>query len=78
VQHVKRFIHKTSNLAHFHMLSLSAGVDASLNTRRADMEPDTLQGFTGAAQALGFAVTDPRAFLKEQQKRVFEWAQPQS
>jgi len=57
---------------------LSAIVVNQKNLETGDMEPDTLKGFIGAAQALGFAVTDPQAFLKEQQKRVFEWAQAQS
>ena len=40
-----------------------------------EMEPQTLKGFVAAAQALGYSVTDEKAFLKEQQSRVFEWAE---
>jgi hypothetical protein len=39
------------------------------------MEPDTLKGFIGAARELGYPITDEQAFLKEQQARVFTWAQ---
>ncbi|WP_208179843.1 hypothetical protein J4T85_006730 [Sinorhizobium medicae] len=38
------------------------------------MEPPTLRGFIEAARALGYAVSDEAAFLKEQQQRVFAWA----
>jgi hypothetical protein len=56
---------------------LSAVVVNQKNLETGDMEPETLKGFIGAAQALGFAVTDTQAFLKEQQQRVFKWAQSQ-
>jgi hypothetical protein len=35
---------------------------------------DTLKGFIAAARELGLPVTDEKAFLKEQQRRVLEWA----
>jgi hypothetical protein len=38
------------------------------------MEPDTLKGFIAAAKDLGFSIADEGAFLREQQRRVFEWA----
>jgi len=34
----------------------------------------TDKGFVEAARALGYAVTDEKEFLREQQKRVFDWA----
>lgn len=36
------------------------------------MEESTLAGFTRAAEELGFAVTDAHAFLRAQQRQVFE------
>lgn len=53
---------------------LSAIVVNKPNVATGKMEPDTLKGFIGAARQLGHEVTDDEAFLKEQQKRVFEWA----
>jgi hypothetical protein len=38
------------------------------------MEPETLKGFVAAARDLGYSVTDAKAFLREQQARVFAWA----
>jgi hypothetical protein len=54
---------------------LSAIVVNQKNLETGDMEPTTLKGFVGAARELGFVITDPQAFLREQQKLVFEWAQ---
>jgi hypothetical protein len=45
------------------------------NIETGKMEPDTLKGFIGAARELGYPITDEQAFLKEQQARVFAWAQ---
>jgi hypothetical protein len=53
---------------------LSAIVVNQPNVATGAMEPTTLKGFIEAARALGYAVTDERAFLREQQERVFEWA----
>lgn len=39
-----------------------------------EMEPATLRGFIQAARALGYPVTDEKAFLRDQQERVFAWA----
>jgi hypothetical protein len=40
------------------------------------MELETLKGFITAARLLDhFSVTDEERFLKEQQARVFAWAQ---
>jgi hypothetical protein len=33
-----------------------------------------LKGFVAAARELGYEVTDDEAFLREQQRQVFEWA----
>jgi hypothetical protein len=54
---------------------LSAVVVNKPNVSSGKMEPDTLKGFIRAARQLGHEITDEEAFLKEQQDRVFEWAQ---
>jgi len=54
---------------------LSAIVVNQGNVATGSMEPETLKGFIAAARDLGFSVTDEEAFLREQQRRVFEWAQ---
>lgn len=53
---------------------LSAIVVNQQNVARGDMEPTTLKGFVDAARGLGYVVTDEKAFLREQQERVFVWA----
>lgn len=53
---------------------LSAIVTNQKNVETGNMDPDTLKGFTHAAEALGYPVTDDDGFLKEQQQAVFEWA----
>lgn len=53
---------------------LSAIVVNQQNVRTGDMEASTLKGFVGAARALGYAVADEIAFLRDQQERVFAWA----
>ncbi len=61
--------------AHLHKLPmLSAIVVNKPNVGSGTMEPETLKGFIGAAQLLGYAVTDEKAFLCEQQDKVFAWA----
>ena len=42
------------------------------------MEPGALRGFIGVARLLGYAVSDEERFLKEQQERVFAWAQKEA
>jgi len=37
---------------------------------------ETLKGLIAAARELGLSITDEEAFLREQQRRVFEWAKP--
>lgn len=54
---------------------LSAIVVNQEKVATGDMEPATLKGFVLAARALGYAVIDEKAFLREQQERVFAWAQ---
>lgn len=51
---------------------LSAIVVNKQNLSTGQMEPETLAGFVRAAEALGHTVDDREAFLKKQQKRVFE------
>ena len=53
---------------------LPAIVVNKANVETGSMEPPTLTGFVTAARSLGYAVSDEEAFLREQQKRVFEWA----
>jgi hypothetical protein len=53
---------------------LSAIVVNKPNVACGNMEPETLKGFIAAAKQLGLSVTDERAFLRDQQRRVFEWA----
>lgn len=57
---------------------LSAIVVNKPNLKTGDMEPETLKGFITAARDLGYSVTNEVAFLKDQQRRVFEWAQSAS
>ena len=40
-----------------------------------EVEPSYLRGFAGWAEQLGYSVGDPATFLREQQARVFAWAQ---
>jgi hypothetical protein len=53
---------------------LSAVVVNKQNVASGSMEPETLKGFIAAARELGFSITDEETFLREQQRRVFEWA----
>ena len=53
---------------------LSAIVVNKPNVATGAMEPDTLRGFIVAARALKFEITEEEAFLREQQRQVFEWA----
>jgi hypothetical protein len=54
---------------------LSAVVVNQPNVETGEMEASTLRGFIAAARLLQYTITDEHAFLKEQQERVFEWAQ---
>ena len=54
---------------------LSAVVVNKPNIATGKMEAPTLKGFVEAAQALGYEVTDAEEFLREQQEKVFAWAQ---
>jgi hypothetical protein len=53
---------------------LSAVVVNKQNVDDGRMEPETLKGFLAAARELGYSITDEENFLREQQRRVFEWA----
>jgi hypothetical protein len=53
---------------------LSAVVVNKPNIASGNLEPETLKGFIAAAKELGLSVTDEEAFLRDQQRRVFEWA----
>lgn len=58
-----------------HGILFSAIVVNTPNVASGKMEAETLKGFVGAARLLDYTITDEQAFLKEQQARVFEWAQ---
>jgi hypothetical protein len=58
-----------------HGILFSAIVVNTPNVASGKMETETLKGFVGAARLLDYTITDEQAFLKEQQARVFEWAQ---
>ena len=53
---------------------LSASIVSQQNVATGKREPATLRGFVEAAHALGYAIVDDEAFLREQQERVFAWA----
>jgi hypothetical protein len=53
---------------------LSAVVVNKQHINSGDMEPDTLKGFIGAAQELGYKIDDSNRFLREQQEKCFEVA----
>jgi hypothetical protein len=53
---------------------LSAVVVNKPNVASGNMEPESLKGFIAAAKELGLTITDEKAFLRDQQRRVFEWA----
>ena len=48
------------------------------NVATGEYEPSMLRGFTGWATELGYSVGDAETFLREQQARVFAWAQAQA
>lgn len=52
---------------------LSAIVVNQSNLKTGELEESSLKGFVTAARLLGIPVGDERAFLREQQERVFEW-----
>jgi hypothetical protein len=54
---------------------LSAIVVNQPNIATGNMEPETLKGFVAAACKLGYPIIDEEAFLREQQARVFAWAE---
>lgn len=54
---------------------LSAIVVNKPNVKDGRMEPETLKGFIAAAKLLGYSVADEEQFLRNQQRRVFAWAQ---
>jgi hypothetical protein len=61
-----------------HGILFSAIVVNTPNSATGKMEPKTLKGFIAAARLLDYPITDEEAFLKEQQERVFVWAQKES
>jgi hypothetical protein len=61
-----------------HRILFSAIVVNTPNLATGKMDLETLKGFVGAARELDYLITDEQAFLKEQQARVFAWAQRES
>jgi len=58
-----------------HGVLFSAVVVNKPNIATGQMQSGALRGFIGAARLLGYPIVDEAAFLKEQQARVFAWAQ---
>lgn len=54
---------------------LSSIVVNKPNVTTGKMEPETLKGFIAAARLLEKPITDEEGFLREEQERVFAWAQ---
>lgn len=52
---------------------LSAMVVNKQHVATGHMEPATLTGFVGAANDLGYEITDAQSFLREQQEACFRW-----
>lgn len=64
--------------AHLHGWPLlSAIIVNKPNVTTGEMADSSLKGFVAAARAVNIAVTDDRAFLSAEQKRVFDWAKTQ-
>lgn len=53
---------------------LSAIVVNEDNVGSGNLKPDSLAGFVSVARELGFPVLEPHQFLREEQQRVFLWA----
>ena len=52
---------------------LSAMIVNKQHVQTGQMEDATLTGFVEAARALGYVITDQKAFLREQQSLCFQW-----
>lgn len=52
---------------------LSSIVVNKENLGTGELEPQSLAGFIKAAKELGHLIADEQAFLREQQRQVFEW-----
>ena len=52
---------------------LSSVIVSKENLSTGELEPQSLDGFIQAARRLGYLVTDDIGFLRDQQRRVFEW-----
>ncbi len=58
-----------------HGILLSAIVVNKPNVATGKLELQALKGFIEAARLLDYTIIDEQTFLKEQQARVFEWAE---
>jgi len=56
---------------------LSSIVVTKDNLETGAMDEGTLNGFVTGCKNVGYPVTDAEAFLRNQQERVFDWAQEQ-
>lgn len=60
---------------HLHGLPLlSAIVVNKPNLKTGELDPDSLKGFIAGVRRVEIPVGDERAFLKQSQKEVFDWA----
>lgn len=53
---------------------ISAIVVNEDNVGSGNLKPDSLAGFVSVARELGLSVLEPHEFLREEQQRVFQWA----
>lgn len=54
---------------------LSAIVVNKHNAKTGKLDEGSLSGFTKGVEELGISVSDPDAFLREEQEKIFAWAQ---
>jgi len=52
---------------------LSSIVVNKENVKTGELRPDSLEGFIKEARVLGYLVTDKQAFLRDQQRKTFDW-----
>lgn len=53
---------------------ISAIVVNGENVESGSLKPDSLAGFVSVARELGLSIMEPDKFLREEQQRVFQWA----
>ncbi|MER8691914.1 hypothetical protein NKI77_18130 [Mesorhizobium opportunistum] len=55
---------------------ISAIVVNGENVESGSLRPESLAGFVSVARELGLSVLEPDEFLRDEQQRVFRWANP--